>query len=224
MAENKTRGRKKKTDEPLEIKPVEDKSSIERYADGRMKKYEINGKILKGLRDDPRYNFQPGDNSRNINFMLKIADLPKIDLNKPEEIKERTLLYFQMCEEADMKPLVSQYAASLGLSRREFYQIRTGKFNDFWHNHFERLPAESLALMRSAYDFLEQLWEANMVQGKINVVTGIFLGKNNFGYQDNVDYTITPGKQETDTDAIIRRYREEHDLPAIDNNSADDVD
>jgi hypothetical protein len=90
--------------------------------------------------------------------------------------------------------------------------------------HFDRLPAESIAIIRSAYDFLEQLWETNMVQGKVNPVTGIFLGKNCFGYQDNVDYTITPGKQETNADEIIKRYAEEHDIPAaIDNNSDDDV-
>lgn len=224
--EKKKRGRPRKLSEPapLEISELKDKSKIERTPGGVMKKIEINGRILRSLRDDPRYNFEPGDNSRNISFLLKIAELPKIDLYKPEEIKERTMLYFHMCEEADMKPLVSSYAASIGLSRRELYEIRTGKFNNFWHKHFDRLPAESIAVIRSAHDFLEQLWETNMVQGKVNVVAGIFLGKNNFGYQDNVDYTITPGKQETNADEIIKRYAEEHDIPAaIDNNSGDDV-
>lgn len=225
--EKKKRGRPRKNlsqPAPLEISELKDKSKIERTPGGVMKKIEINGRILRSLRDDPRYNFEPGDNSKNIGFLLKIADLPKIDLYQPEQVKERTMLYFRMCEEADMKPLVSSYAASIGLSRRELYEIRTGKFNNFWHKHFDRLPAESIAVIRSAHDFLEQLWETNMVQGKVNPVTGIFLGKNNFGYQDSVDYTITPGKQETNADEIIKRYAEEHDIPAaIDNNSDDDV-
>jgi hypothetical protein len=67
-----------------------------------------------------------------------------------------------------------------------------------------------LDIISLAYDFLEQLWETNMVQGKINPVTGIFLGKNLFAYKDNVDYTITPGQAESNTEDIMRRYQLEH--------------
>ena len=46
---------------------------------------------------------------------------------------------------------------------------------------------------------MEILWENYMQNGKINPVSGIFLGKNNFGYQDKTEYVLTPNTQ-TDAD------------------------
>ena len=56
---------------------------------------------------------------------------------------------------------------------------------------------------------MENLWETYMNSGKINPVSGIFLGKNNFGYQDKTEYVLTPNqKQESDynADEISKRY------------------
>ena len=48
-----------------------------------------------------------------------------------------------------------------------------------------------------------------MNSGKINPVSGIFLGKNNFGYQDKTEYVLTPNSQQDsdyDADSIRKRY------------------
>ena len=48
-----------------------------------------------------------------------------------------------------------------------------------------------------------------MVNAKINPVTGIFLGKNTFGYQDKQEMVLTPNaQQESDFSAedIRQRY------------------
>ena len=37
-----------------------------------------------------------------------------------------------------------------------------------------------------------------MQNGKINPVSGIFLGKNNFGYQDKQEHVITPNTTEVE--------------------------
>ena len=39
---------------------------------------------------------------------------------------------------------------------------------------------------------MENMWENYMQNGKINPVSGIFLGKNNFGYQDKQEMVLTP--------------------------------
>ena len=39
---------------------------------------------------------------------------------------------------------------------------------------------------------MEILWEKYMQNGKINPVSGIFLGKNNFGYVDKQEHVVTP--------------------------------
>ena len=56
---------------------------------------------------------------------------------------------------------------------------------------------------------MEILWENYMQNGKINPVSGIFLGKNNFGYQDKTEYVLTPNTQsDSDYNAedIKKRY------------------
>ena len=56
---------------------------------------------------------------------------------------------------------------------------------------------------------MENMWESYMNSGKINPVSGIFLGKNNFGYQDKQEMVLTPNTQnESDFSAedIRKRY------------------
>lgn len=48
-----------------------------------------------------------------------------------------------------------------------------------------------------------------MNSGKVNPVAGIFLGKNNYGYQDKTEYVLTPNaNQDSDysADEIKQRY------------------
>ena len=47
-----------------------------------------------------------------------------------------------------------------------------------------------------------------MTSGKINPVSGIFLGKNNFGYQDKQEYVVTPNtlSQDTPVEVIEAKY------------------
>ena len=49
-----------------------------------------------------------------------------------------------------------------------------------------------------------------MQNGKVNPVSGIFLGKNNFGYKDQQEYVVTPnqmGEHESPA-AIEAKYDE----------------
>jgi hypothetical protein len=55
---------------------------------------------------------------------------------------------------------------------------------------------------------MEELWENYMQTGRINPVSGIFLGKNHYGYQDKQDVVITPNNPDSDYSAqdIASRY------------------
>ena len=56
---------------------------------------------------------------------------------------------------------------------------------------------------------MEMLWENYMQNGKINPVSGIFLGKNNFGYTDKQEHVITPNTNsdsEYNAEDIKQRY------------------
>ena len=71
------------------------------------------------------------------------------------------------------------------------------------------LNSESTAAIKKAYFMLSNLWETYMNSGKMNPVAGIFLGKNNYGYVDQVEHVVTPNTHpdsDYDADAIREKY------------------
>ena len=71
------------------------------------------------------------------------------------------------------------------------------------------LRPEVTNCIKKAYILLENLWETYMSAGKVNPVAGIFLGKNNYKYQDKTEYVLTPNQQndnDYDADEIRERY------------------
>ena len=73
----------------------------------------------------------------------------------------------------------------------------------------QNLPAETLDLIKKAYEMLEMSMENYATSGKINPVMSIFMMKNHFGYQDKTEYVLTPNqKTESDYNAedISKRY------------------
>jgi hypothetical protein len=78
------------------------------------------------------------------------------------------------------------------------------------------LPTLTVDSIKKAYDFLETLWENYMHNGKINPVSGIFLAKNNFGYQDKVEHVLTPNvHNDSDYDAEDIKKRYLNDSPTL---------
>jgi hypothetical protein len=74
--------------------------------------------------------------------------------------------------------------------------------------------------IKRAYEYMEILWENYMQNGKINPVSGIFLGKNNFGYQDKTEHIVTPNvNNDSDYDADDIRKRYITDSSTIDSDS-----
>ena len=133
---------------------------------------------------------EPGDNTKYLNLGMRLFNLPPINLNDPEQVNNRLNEFFQIHADADMKPTVSGMGMALGLDRRRLWEIKTGNYgsNKWMHN----LPTLTVDSIKKAYEYMEILWENYMQNGKINPVSGIFLGKNNFGYQDKTEYVVTP--------------------------------
>ena len=150
---------------------------------------------------------EPGDNAKYIGVSLKLFNMPSIDLHNPEQVQMRLGEYFQIHIDADLKPTVAGMAMALGIDRRRLWEIKAGApTTNRW---VENLPTTVKDSIKKAYDFLETLWENYMHNGKINPVSGIFLGKNNFGYQDKTEYVVTPNvNNEADysKDDIMARY------------------
>ena len=156
---------------------------------------------------DAALNVQPGDNTKYVLLGAKLFNLPPIDLKDPEQVTERLNEFFQIHAEADMKPTVSGMGMALGLDRRRLWEIKTGNFGT--QKTLADLPTLTKDSIKRAYEYMEILWENYMQNGKINPVSGIFLGKNNFGYQDKTEYVVTPNvNSDSDYNAedIKKRY------------------
>lgn len=146
-------------------------------------------------------NIEPGDNSRYLAHALATASLPPIDISDIEQVKERINWYYKHCFDNDMKPTVAGFCSALKIARQTLLNWKTGSFRADTHQ----------AVILEAYGLMEELWENYMQNGKINPVSGIFLAKNNWGYQDKQEMVVTPNTtvvEPTDAATIEAKYAE----------------
>ena len=166
-----------------------------------VKKKKPRGKNIEELRTP---DTEPGDNTKYLTLGRELFNLPTINLKEPEQVKERLNEFFEIHARYDMKPTVSGMGMALGLDRRRLWEIKTGV-----SDRNQDLPTMTRDLVKKAYEYMEILWENYMQNGKINPVSGIFLGKNNFGYQDKTEYVVTPNANtdsDYNADDIKKRY------------------
>lgn len=146
---------------------------------------------------------EPGDNSRYIRHALATLNMPPINISDPAQVEERLDWYFNHCFNNDMKPTVSGFCNSLGISRNTLFEWRRGRFRADSHQ----------AIIVKAYAALEALWEDYMLNGKVNPVSGIFLGKNLFDYSDRQEYVVTPNTNQLDTVDVAALEEKYAELP-----------
>lgn len=155
------------------------------------------------------YDLKPGDNAKYLRNSMHLMNLPDIDLHDVEQVEKRLNDYFDFMASSDMKPTVSGMALALnGMSRQNLWAI-THDAPTGGCGYTTALPKEVADTLKKAYRIMEVLWEDYVQNGKINPVMGIFLGKNNYGYQDKTEYVVTPNVQQDndyDPDSIRERY------------------
>lgn len=155
-------------------------------------------------------NLETGDNAKYLSVNIALMNMPDIDMTNESEVQKRLSDYFALYAEADMKPTVSGMAIALnGHSRRWLWAV-THDAPLGGAGNMCTLPTRSTNVIKKAYVLLENLWENYMQNGKVNPVAGIFLGKNNYGYQDKTEYVVTPNVQQEQysPDDIKARYIE----------------
>lgn len=154
------------------------------------------------------YNLEPGDNTKIANVSIRLFNLPDIDMNDVEAVAERLTEYFSIYADADMKPTVAGMAIALNGHNRRWLQAVVTDSPLGGRGNYSTLRREVTDLIKKAYFMMENQWENYMNSGKLNPVTGIFLAKNNFGYQDKTEYVVTPNvQQENDYDPTSIRQR-----------------
>lgn len=149
---------------------------------------------------------QPGDNTKFLAHGMAVMKMPPIDVTDPVQVERRIDEYFQLCAQNDMKPTVKGFCNSLRIHRQRLFEWRHGNYRKETHQ----------AIICQAYDMLEELWENYMQNGKINPVSGIFLGKNNFGYADKQEYVLTPNNKQQETLDVATLEAKYAELPDCD--------
>ena len=127
-------------------------------------------------------NTEPGDNSRYLRYAMASWNLPSIDISDPKQVENRITEYFTHCIENDRKPNMIGMANWLGVDRSTVNTWKNGEYRASTHS----------TVIKKAVDILEELWVDYMQNGKVNPASGIFLGKNMFGYKDTQDVVVTP--------------------------------
>lgn len=158
------------------------------------------------------YNLDAGDNAKFLSVNMKLFNMPNIDMRNAAEVQQRLSDYFALYANADMKPTVAGMAMALnGMSRQTLWAI-THDAPVGGNGYETSLPKGVADLIKKAYFLLENLWESYMNSGKVNPVAGIFLGKNNYGYQDKTEHVITPN-QRNDSDYSVEEIRRRYIAP-----------
>lgn len=152
---------------------------------------------------------EKGDNAKIMSINIVLFNMQDIDMTDAQAVTGRLGEYFALYEQADLKPTVAGMAIALnGMSRQTLTAIAHDRVTGST-GYKSALPPEVTATIKKAYKMMENMWETYMNSGKINPVSGIFLGKNNYGYQDKTEYVLTPNTQnDSDYDAedIRQRY------------------
>lgn len=158
-------------------------------------------KVPRSSKKYPDMVTREGDNARFVRHILASVSLPPLDFNNINAVAERCEWYFNHCIEDDLRPGVAGLCNALGVSRETFHD---------WCSGYRRGKSpEYAALMKKCKAIMEEYWEMLMLQGKINPASGIFLGKNHFGYRDVVEQVTVkadPLGEATSPAELEKRY------------------
>lgn len=155
------------------------------------------------------YDLKPGDNTKFLMVQMELFNMPNIDLENVEEVQQRLSEYFALYARNDMKPTVAGMALALNGKSRQWLWAVCNNQPVNGQGATITLPPEVSDTIKRARFLLENLWESYMSSGKVNPVAGIFLGKNNFGYQDKTEYVLTPNTN-SDNDYSADEIRERY--------------
>lgn len=149
------------------------------------------------------------DTSRYLRFTKEAMSLPPIDIADSTQVEERIRWYIQYCIDRNQVPNVSGVCCVLGIDRKTLYR---------WEHGVHRTSTHK-SVIQKYKRLLEAIWESQMVEGTINPIVGIFLGKNNFDYADKQELVVSPESplgEVRNADEIRQRYDDsiEAELPS----------
>lgn len=119
---------------------------------------------------------------------LEIWSWEDININDESQLRGRISKYFDFCVTNNIKPSVAGLALALNVSKETIFRMVRGDITTD-----RKYSADTVRIIRKIYLLFDSLWTDYMQHGQINPASGIFLGKNLFGYRDVVEAVVSPG-------------------------------
>lgn len=120
-------------------------------------------------------------NKRAFAFRRAYRDMPVADLSDPKAVRRQIELFFEICEEYDMRPPVEAFCAVLGTTRGEVERTGEGQKTGL----SMKLSPESAIEFQKGLEDLQVFIGAAVFNDAFKFpVNGIFLAKNLAGYKD----------------------------------------
>lgn len=147
-----------------------------------------------------RIKAKPGEISKFIKIARVPFSLPPIDVSDEAQVAARVEAYFNFCEENDVRPGVVMLGNWLGVGRNTLME---------WRRGIVRKGQKHGDIIEKAINLIDALWEQYMLEGKINVVGGIFLGKALLGYRESQEIVVKSDDSQdvsATPEELARRY------------------
>ena len=149
--------------------------------------------------DKPNQEVITGDVGRYVRLCKNNMNLPPLDISDPKAVEKRIDEYLENCIITNVKPTYVGLCNVLGIDRSTLFRWEQGDRREGSH--------KDIAVKYKK--LLNELWEIEMQEGKINPVVGIFLGKNNFGYKDQQEKVIATRNPFIAYDELTEKEKEE---------------
>lgn len=141
-----------------------------------------------------------------IVFGKLLLGLEPIDFTDAKQAEERFHLFLELCDEHNLRPMVTGLAMAYGINRNQLQGIASGRKE---LQNYKGITPECRSIIRKSYEFLEYFLELKLETEKGNPVKWFFLAKNHFGYRDQSEQ-ITRVIDETprlaDPQALAEKY------------------
>ena len=154
------------------------------------------------------YMAQPNVKEFNKTFIPKALVGRPYRWDSVEELEKELSDFFSLCEKTDTVPTITGIATWLHCSRDTIY------------SHANNPNSQFSDVLKNVINICHASLENGAIDGKVNSVVYIFMGKNYFSLEDNKNITVTPSQNSTlntqSTMDAIQKQLEEQTTPNAD--------
>lgn len=152
------------------------------------------------------YMAQPNVKEFNKTFIPKALRGRPCQFDSVERIENELVEFFELCDKTNTVPTITSIATWLHCDRDVIYY------------HANNPNSQFSGIFKNVINVCHTSLENGAVDGKVNSVVYIFMGKNYFGLRDDKQITVTPSSDQatitsSETMEALQKQIEEESIP-----------